>query len=804
MADSTPPIPGSMTLPGTVNLAGPNPSATFTLTATDDMSGVHSVVIFFDKAISYLDTQGNVQVASGFFLDPAGGNSYSITQQLSQFASPGTYHVTDVQLRDKAGNLANYNGAALDALGINRTFTFTGGTPDSMAPVPTALGLPSNVDLNAVAPTATFSATVTDDVSGVYSVVVFFDKAISYIVGGSVQTASGFFLDPVGNGTFSHTEQISQFASPGVYRITDMQTRDKAGNLKSYNGAELIALGLDTAFTFTGGTADTAPPVPTTLGLPANVNPSGTPTVTFSAGAVDDISGVQSVVIFFDRAISYLAGGTLQTASGFFLDPSGNGSHSISQQLSQLARHGTYHVTDMQLRDKAGNLKSYGINELTALGFNTEFTFTDGVTEHAPAIISDGGGMSAALAAPENSRAVTTVVATDADAGSILTYSIVGGADGLMFQINPATGALSFTFAPDFENPFDADHNNSYLVRVRASDGSFTDDQVITVLVTDVAPASGGDDGDNTLLSTRESETIDGRGGDDTVVFSSSLAAYSATDQGSKIFILGPDGLDTLISIEHLRFADGTINVEDGSALFDTVFYSISNPDVFLAGGNALAHFNAFGWQEGRDPNQFFDTSWYRSVYKDAAGVNPLDQYHTTGWKKGYDPGPFFDTKFYLVRNPDVAAAGIDPLEHYLRYGANEGRAIHEAIGDAMNGFDAQYYLLHNPDVAASGVDPLQHFNTNGWHEGRNPNAYFDTAGYLSHYADIAASGVNPLQHYQQFGWHEGRDPSAQFDTLKYLAANPDVAAADINPLDHFLQNGIYEGRIAISDGLWH
>jgi hypothetical protein len=127
-----------------------------------------------------------------------------------------------------------------------------------------------------------------------------------------------------------------------------------------------------------------------------------------------------------------------------------------------------------------------------------------------------------------------------------------------------------------------------------------------------------------------------------------------------------------------------------------------------------------------------------------------------------------------------------------------------EIIGPTIvNGFDAAYYLAHNPDVAAAGVDPLFHFNVVGWTEGRDPNAFFDTEGYLAHYADVAAAGMNPLQHYAQFGWHEGRDPSTAFDTLAYLAANPDVAAANVNPLDHFLQSGFEEGRAALTDGLW-
>ncbi|HKS62122.1 MAG TPA: M10 family metallopeptidase C-terminal domain-containing protein [Xanthobacteraceae bacterium] len=313
-----------------------------------------------------------------------------------------------------------------------------------------------------------------------------------------------------------------------------------------------------------------------------------------------------------------------------------------------------------------------------------------------------------------------------------------------------------------------------------------------------------GGRGNDTLRGNSADNILNGGPGDDTVIFSGPQSAYTVTDiGGGSVRVTGPEGTDTLISIEHMQFLGG-VTGGSNNVLFDASFYLSHNPDVSQAGVDALNHFNTFGWREDRDPNALFDTSWYRALYKDAAGTNPLDHYHATGWKKGYDPSADFDTKLYLLHNPDVAAANVDPLEHYLRNGKSEGRAIYAAIGDAVNGFDAQYYLLHNPDVAAAGADPLQHFNQFGWHEGRNPNAWFDMAGYLSHYTDVAASGVNPLQHYEQFGWREGRDPSTQFDTLKYLAAYADVAAAGVNPFDHFLQNGIYEGRSPQGDGLWH
>jgi serralysin len=321
----------------------------------------------------------------------------------------------------------------------------------------------------------------------------------------------------------------------------------------------------------------------------------------------------------------------------------------------------------------------------------------------------------------------------------------------------------------------------------------------------DTIKADGGDD---VLTGGAGNDGLNGGLGHDTAVFSGNRSSYTLQVVDDAIVMSGLDGTDKLRSIERLQFADGTIElVNDGSALFDTLFYLDHNPDVFAAGVDPLGHFNTFGFHEGRDPNAWFDTSGYLAINKDvaAAGVNPLDHYHQFGWKEGRDPSPDFDTTLYLINNPDVAAAGVDPLEHFLQFGISEHRSAFAAVGQKIfGGFDAEFYLWHNPDVAAAGVDPVFHFNVIGWQEGRDPNAWFDTAGYLSHYTDVAAAGINPLSHYEAVGWTEGRDPSAGFDTLGYLAANPDVAAAGINPLDHFLRFGIYEGRQAVNDGVFH
>ena len=71
-----------------------------------------------------------------------------------------------------------------------------------------------------------------------------------------------------------------------------------------------------------------------------------------------------------------------------------------------------------------------------------------------------------------------------------------------------------------------------------------------------------------------------------------------------------------------------------------------------------------------------------------------------------------FDQEWYLTRNPDVAQAGVDPMEHYLLSGGLEGR-------DPSSRFDSKWYLTQNPDVAKAGMNPLIHYLGWGKAEGR-------------------------------------------------------------------------------------
>lgn len=136
------------------------------------------------------------------------------------------------------------------------------------------------------------------------------------------------------------------------------------------------------------------------------------------------------------------------------------------------------------------------------------------VTETPPRITSNGSGTTATISLKENLSAVTTVTATGT---APITYSITG-TDAADFIISSSTGALSFRNRPDFEKPADANKDNTYLVTVKASNGSLTDTQALTVKVlNDDGAAKNGSTAGDKLNGTTKEEMLNGKEGNDTI-----------------------------------------------------------------------------------------------------------------------------------------------------------------------------------------------------------------------------------------------------------------------------------------------
>ncbi len=75
--------------------------------------------------------------------------------------------------------------------------------------------------------------------------------------------------------------------------------------------------------------------------------------------------------------------------------------------------------------------------------------------------------------------------------------------------------------------------------------------------------------------------------------------------------------------------------------------------------------------------------------------------------------------------------------------------------------FDENYYLQNNLEVAAivnvGIINALDHYIKYGAQEGRNPSALFESARYLKENPDVFLAGVNPIVHWIRSGRKEGR-----------------------------------------------
>jgi hypothetical protein len=183
------------------------------------------------------------------------------------------------------------------------------------------------------------------------------------------------------------------------------------------------------------------------------------------------------------------------------------------------------------------------------------------------------------------------------------------------------------------------------------------------------------------------------------------------------------------------------------------------------------------------------------------------------------------DGAWYRARNPDVAGAGLDPVTHFVRFGAQEGRTPNRW-------FDTAWYTGENPDIVAAGLNPLIHYLRHGDQEGRQPHRLFDPAWYrraydladdtraLPHFLTVRTTGryapCAALWAVQYLpGFEGGRDdpfgryldamapepdlsvvgPSGLVDPNFYLINAGDVHDAAIDPASHYCRFGWREGR---------
>lgn len=184
------------------------------------------------------------------------------------------------------------------------------------------------------------------------------------------------------------------------------------------------------------------------------------------------------------------------------------------------------------------------------------------------------------------------------------------------------------------------------------------------------------------------------------------------------------------------------------SGEFDEEWYVTEYPDVVKSGIDPARHYLWLGRRLGRQPSRMVESSVDDSKPTQESLINaqqsPVEREHEE--QVGSEGG-----------------SGMRLIDRARRVFAARRSAANDAVYDLVaKHFDENFYLTKYPDVAAAGVDPVQHYIDNGWREGRDPSLAFSTKFYLDNNPDVAAAGVNPFYHYHAAGLAEGRDGKHQ------------------------------------------
>lgn len=268
-ADTTPPILESLTFPAMIDLSRGDAGMTFTVEASDDAggAGLESIVV---RLAQPLLTDGyrtsSLYISNVYASDPEHVES---TFEIGQAAMAGNYDITEVIVKDRAGNEQRYGADQLTQMGIATQFNVSGAVTDIGRPELIDMWLPRTVSLESLAPQS-FAVMAQDRGGrGVKTVIATLDRPITLSDGSVDWLSVGHWPgDTFEDGTPGVATQHFRFTdatAPGTYNVVSLTVWDQAGNYMAYSAAELRALGINTAMTV----VDAAP---TATATPAHID----------------------------------------------------------------------------------------------------------------------------------------------------------------------------------------------------------------------------------------------------------------------------------------------------------------------------------------------------------------------------------------------------------------------------------------------------------------------------------------------------------------------------------------------------
>ena len=306
-------------------------------------------------------------------------------------------------------------------------------------------GASANVSENVAATTAVYTVSATDADAG---------STLTYSLAGGADQAKFSINGATGDVTFRASPDYEAADDVGGDHVYDIIVKASDGANATTKAVAITVSNVN----------DNAPVIST--GASASVSENvGTTTAVYKVSATDADAGT---------TLTYSLAGGADQAKFAINGATGDVTFRASPDYENPDDGGKNHVYDIVVQASDGEK---AVTKAVAI------TVTD-VNDNTPVITS---GTSASVA--ENvatTTAVYKVTGTDGDAGSTLTYSLFGGADKALFNIDATTGAVTFRASPDYENPDDSGKNHVYDIVVQASDGTNAVTRAVAITVTNV------------------------------------------------------------------------------------------------------------------------------------------------------------------------------------------------------------------------------------------------------------------------------------------------------------------------------
>jgi Ca2+-binding RTX toxin-like protein len=277
------------------------------------------------------------------------------------------------------------------------------------------------------------------------------------------------------------------------------------------------------------------------------------------------------------------------------------------------------------------------------------------------AISSHGGGSTATLSIAENGQSVTTMTVEGSEA--LDRFAIIGGPDAQHFTIDPATGALRFVTAPDFEARADYNHDNRYEVTVLAqSVAGSSDTQRLTINVTD-------------MLDT--GVRINGTAGSDIINENATVPGQPrATQWDDAIYGLGGN--------DQLAGGGGDDRI-DGGANNDLLWGGAGADELFGGTGADQFHYAALSDSPAGDRDRIAD---FKRSEGDKINLSAIDASLTASGNQAFS---------------FIGAAAFGGVAGQLRYQYSAGQTV--VSGDVDGDGVADFAIALQGNIALIGTD---------------------------------------------------------------------------------------------------